>query len=302
MKNHFLLLVFGWMALSAAVAQPGNPISLENYLRQNNLQTKSTPDGLHYLTEQTGSGVSPKEGDYVLLGYQAMLLDSTVFDESESGNPLVFQVGNREVIKGLDLGVQLIKKGGKATLFIPASLGYMQYGIEGSVPPDSPLAYEVELLDVMDFDQYDRYMRELEERERTEFEHNKKAQFNTDLRLIDDYAAVNKLRTKRTASGLSYVITKSGKGALAKKGNHLKINYEGYFLDGKLFEASEKPFEFMLGGARVVEGWEEGLQFFSKGSEGWLLVPSKLGYGPMSVNEIPANSVLIFKIKVLDIF
>ncbi len=298
MKNHFLLLVFGWMSLSTAVAQP---LSLENFLRQNNLQARSTPDGLHYLANSPGSGISPKDGDYVLIRYKAMLLDSTVFDESEAGNPFVFQVGNREVIKGLDQGVQLMKMGGKTTLFIPPVMGYQQYGVEGSVPPNSPLMYEVELLDVMDFDQYDRYMRELEERERAEFEHQKKSQFNTDVRLIEEYAAANQLRTKRTPSGLSYVITKPGKGAPAKKGNRLKINYEGYFLDGNLFEASEKPFEFTLGGASVIQGWEEGLQFFNKGSEGWLLVPSKLAYGPVPVGKIPANSVVIFKIKVLEI-
>ncbi len=284
--------------MAQAAAQP---VSLENFLLENNLKTKSTPDGLHYLTRSPGAGVSSKDGDYVLIRYKAMLLDSTVFDESEPGNPFVFQVGNREVIKGLDHGVQLMKMGEKTTFFIPPSLGYQQYGVEGSVPPNSPLLYEVELLDVMDFDQYDRYMRELEEQERVEFEHRKKAQFNTDIRLIEEYAAANQLRTKRTPSGLSYVITKPGKGTPAKKGNRLKINYEGYFLDGNLFEASEKPYEFTLGAARVIEGWEEGLQFFNKGSEGWLLVPSKLAYGPVPVGKIPANSVVIFKIKVLEI-
>jgi len=300
MKNHCLLLLLGCLVVSGTVAQSGDLI--ENFLRENNLQAQAAPEGLRYITTQTGSGNEAKDGDYILIEYKAMLLDSTVFDRSEAGEPFVFQLGNREVIKGLDLGVRLIKKGGKATFFIPAPLGYQQYGIEGAVPPNSPLMYEVELLDVMDFEEYDRFMRNMEERERAEFEQRRKAQFETDLRLLEEYAAANQLRTKRTPSGLGYAITKPGKGALAKSGDHLKVSYEGYLANGEIFEASEKPFEFILGSARVIGGWEEGLQFFNKGSEGWLLVPSKLGYGPVAVREIPANSVLIFKIKILDIF
>lgn len=299
MKNHSLLFVFGWAAAAVASAQSGNPI--ENYLLQHNIQTKTTPEGLHYFSRYPGTGSLPKDGDYVLLEYQAMLLDSTVFDASEPGNPFLFQVGNREVIKGLDLGVKTMKKGGNSLLFIPSSLGYKQYGIEGSVPPDSPLMYEVKLLDIMNFEQYDGYMRRLEEREKAAFERQKREQVEKDLELIESYAAARQLPVKRTESGLSYAVTKPGKGPLAKKGNHLKISYEGYFLNGDLFEASEKPFEFVLGGASVIQGWEEGFQFFNQGSEGWLLIPSRLAYGPVAVGKIPANSVLAFKVKVLEV-
>ncbi len=300
MKNHILLLL-GLLctALHTAIAQSG--ISIEKYLLDHHIQAQVTPDGLRYLHEVAGNGPAPLDGDYVLIEYKAMLLDGSVFDGTEGREPFVFQVGNREVIRGLDLGMRLMKKGGKAVFFIPAKLGYMQYGVEGTVPPDSPLRYEVTLLDVMDFDQYDQYMRDLEEKERIAFERQRKEQFETDLRLIREYAVTNNLRVQRTSSGLCYAVTKPGKGPTARKGNRLIIQYEGYFLDGNSFEMPENPFEFVLGSARVIEGWEEGLQFFNKGSEGWLLVPSKLGYGPVAVRHIPPNSVLVFKMKVLDI-
>jgi FKBP-type peptidyl-prolyl cis-trans isomerase len=250
------------------------------------------------LTIKKGAGPSPADGNYVLLRYRGMLLDSTVFDQSEEGNPLVFQVGNREVIKGLDRGVKLLKKGGAATLFVPASLGYQQYGVQGSVPPDAPLVYEVELLDVMDFEQYDSYMRELEERERKAYEQQRVEQFQKDLKTIETYISEKGLIARRTNSGLSYAITKQGKGAAPKPGATVRVAYEGFLVDGTVFDQSEQ-FEFKLGAAQVIEGWEEGLQFFSPGAEGWLLVPSKLAYGPIPVGKVPSNSVLIFKIKML---
>lgn len=298
MKKIQLLAFLVFLGINWALAQTGELPSLEDFLQKNQLTTQVSPEGLHYLFTKKGSGNAPVKGDYVLLKYRAMLLDSTVFDQSEADDPLVFQVGNHEVIKGLDHGLMLLKKGSVATLFMPAKLGYQQYGVKGSVPPDASLIYEVELLDVMNFEQYDQYMRDLEERERTNYDANRKQQFQRDLKAIEEYAQTNGLVVRRTNSGLSYGLTKTGKGTPPKPGITVKIAYEGYLLDGTEIDQSEK-FEFTLGAATVIEGWEEGLQFFAPGSEGWLLVPSKLAYGAVPVGKVPANSVLVFKIKML---
>ncbi len=298
MKKIQLLVFLVFLGVNWSLAQTGELPSLEDFLQKNQLATQASPEGLHYLISKKGSGNPPAKGDYALVKYRAMLLDSTVFDQSEAGDPLVFQVGNHEVIKGLDQGVQLLKKGSVATLFVPSKLGYQQYGVQGSVPADAALIYEVELLDVMNFEQYDQYMRDLEERERLDYEANRKLQFQQDLKAIEEYAQANGLVVRRTNSGLSYGITKTGKGTPPKPGAKVKIAYEGYLLDGTEIDKSDK-FEFTLGTATVIEGWEEGLQFFAPGSEGWLLVPSKLAYGPIPVGKVPANSVLIFKVKML---
>ena len=78
-------------------------------------------------------------------------------------------------------------------------------------------------------------------------------------------------------------------------------------LDGTIFDSTEgkSPFEFTLGLGKTIPGWEEGLPFFKQGSQGYLLIPSQLAYGPRPIIEedinIPGNSVLIFKIKVVEI-
>lgn len=73
------------------------------------------------------------------------------FDSSlDAGRePLEFQVGARQVIKGWDQGVAGMKVGGKRTLIIPSDLAYGKRGAgSGSIPPDSDLIFDVELLDV----------------------------------------------------------------------------------------------------------------------------------------------------------
>jgi len=304
--TQFFLLLFmcGTMMVSA------NPLdslkSLEEYITHHQIDAQEK-DGLYYAIEEEGKGAYPKAGDYVMIRYTGQLLNGKVFDASEEDRPFVFQLGYRIVIQGWEKGVPLFKVGSKGQLFVPPTLAYGRSGL-GAVPPNSPLIFNIEVLDVMDIAAYDRYMMEQERRERAAYEAHIRDQFKKDKRLINDYAADQKLRTKRTASGLSYTIKKKGKGETAKPGDVIKVHYEGFLLDGTKFDSShdrKQPFEFVLGRRKVIQGWDEGLQFFKKGSEGWLLIPSKLAYGGLAIEEkgisVPGDSALAFKIKVLDI-
>jgi FKBP-type peptidyl-prolyl cis-trans isomerase FkpA len=108
----------------------------------------TTSSGLVYRSTKDGSGPSPTAADTVRVHYRGTFLDGKEFDSSYSrGQPATFPLGR--VIPCWTEGVQRMKVGGKATLFCPAAIAYGSRGAGGVIPPNTPLQFEVELLDIV---------------------------------------------------------------------------------------------------------------------------------------------------------
>lgn len=106
---------------------------------------------------------------------------------------------------------------------------------------------------------------------------------------------------KTTASGLQYKVITEGTGTSPKATDKVVVHYEGKLIDGTIFDSSYErgePIEFPLD--QVIAGWTEGLQLMKTGGTYELYVPSDLAYGENGNQNIEPNSVLIFKIELLD--
>lgn len=108
----------------------------------------TTPSGLKYAITRPGTGVTAQAGQVVIAHYTGSLADGTVFDSSRKRDqPFAFTLGRRQVIKGWDEGFAQLRVGDQATLIIPPELAYGGKAV-GSIPPDSTLKFEVELLEL----------------------------------------------------------------------------------------------------------------------------------------------------------
>lgn len=125
-------------------------------------------------------------------------------------------------------------------------------------------------------------------------------QAEEDKRIIEDHIQENNLNASSLESGLYYVIDKEGDGKHPDMNSQVTVVYKGYLADGTVFDQSDsKGVSFGLN--QVIEGWQQGIPLFKEGGKGMLLIPSALGYGSSDRPGIPANSVLIFEIELLEV-
>jgi len=111
-------------------------------------QEEKTDSGILITTLKEGSGASPKSAEVVKVHYRGTLTDGKEFDSSfKRGQPATFPL-NR-VIPCWTEGVQKMKVGGKAKLVCPPNLAYGSRGVPGTIPADSTLVFEIELLEIV---------------------------------------------------------------------------------------------------------------------------------------------------------
>jgi peptidylprolyl isomerase len=101
---------------------------------------------------QVGNGPVPGDGDFVIVDWIAYLSDGTVFDNTTSPgrNAVVFRMGQRKVIPGLEIALSTMKQGGARKVIVPARLAYGDRGVcipdKGClVPPGETLEYDLTL-------------------------------------------------------------------------------------------------------------------------------------------------------------
>jgi FKBP-type peptidyl-prolyl cis-trans isomerase FkpA len=105
---------------------------------------------------------------------------------------------------------------------------------------------------------------------------------------------------------------KLGTGDVATAGKNVSVHYTGWLYDaaamdhhGKKFDSSRdrnEPFEFPLGGGRVIKGWDVGVEGMKIGGQRTLIIPASMGYGARGAGgAIPPNATLVFDVELLGV-
>jgi len=106
-------------------------------------------------------------------------------------------------------------------------------------------------------------------------------------------------------AGLKITDIKVGTGAEAVANSKVKIEYTGKLDNGHVFDATSRhnnePLEFTVGVQQVIPGMDQGVLGMKVGGTRDITIPPDLGYGEDDMGEIPPNSTLHFKIKLVSV-
>ena len=149
----FVLIISG-MALNSCKksdvsgCQPATVASEKDamvaFCTANSITYSQDPSGLLYQIILPGSDPAPTLSSNISVVYTGKLLNGTTFDAT--ANPITLALSG--VIDGWKIGIPLIKKGGRIKLVIPSALAYSCTGAGTSIPPNSPMYFDVTLTDV----------------------------------------------------------------------------------------------------------------------------------------------------------
>lgn len=109
----------------------------------------------------------------------------------------------------------------------------------------------------------------------------------------------------KTASGLEYTILSAGSGPKANVGDRISVLYTGKLTNDTVFDASSRhgnmPYTYKIGANRVIKGWDEVGAYLHGGDRVLVRIPPALGYGANPMQNIPANSTLVFEMEITEV-
>ncbi len=277
-------------------------VVLNKYISENNVTVAPDELGLYIINTKKGSGKSIEVGEFVEANIVATALTGNKFiDTYTEGKPYTLEVGTGQLGLGFERALLTMKKGSKLTLIAPSSQAFGERGIQGYIPPYSPIVYDVEILKIISADE----MKAKQEKQKKEAELTAAKQKDEEQSKIDAYIKANGITATPTASGLIYIEEVAGNGNKPVAGDKVKVHYTGYLLNGKKFDSSVdrgQPFEFVVGQGQVIPGWDEAFTMISEGGKAKIILPSAIAYGARGAGaDITPYSPLVFEVELLEI-
>jgi FKBP-type peptidyl-prolyl cis-trans isomerase FkpA len=120
----------------------------------------------------------------------------------------------------------------------------------------------------------------------------------TEVSSLQAYINLKGITAVADTRGFFYTIASPGSDVHPTVCNSVKVNYMGWLTNGTQFDGAN-GISFPL--SNLINGWKEGIPLIGKGGTITLYLPPSLGYGTQAQTGIPANSITIFQIDLLDV-
>ncbi len=267
----------------------------------NNGKYDLTEDSLIIINIDRGEGRFAKAGDIMKVFFTFSTLEGDTLLDFSSGKPYELVFGDMALGQGFYEGLSLVTKGGNAEFVIPSSLAWGADGFQGVILPYTPFRFDLEVVDIMTSDEYEEEQAAIMEKQEKE----NARRLQEEPARIAKYIKDNNINAESKPSGLYYIETETGSGESVQDDDMVIVHYTIYNLDGTLIESSydyNQPIPFVYGKNQMIPGIEEAVGYMKVGGKSRIIVPSKLGFGDIMIDEnLPANSTLIIDLEFVDL-
>ena len=257
--------------------------------------------GLHYkFITENNKGEQVKVGDVLFCECVTYLDDKEL--GSVSGNPEpLFKVTDDNAFNGcLNEGLMMMHVGDEAIFAVKAdSLSHQGMRMPQAYQSgqNQTIRFKIKLHSVKS-----------EEQMRKEFEAEMESRKNSEKAALEQYIAENGIKQPSTAEGLYIIPIKKGNGPQVEEWKSITVTYTGRFLDGSVFETSDKnesadahdPITYTVGEQAMIKGWDIAIKTMRQGDKARVIIPSDYAYGAGN-GSIPPYSTLVFDIEVLSV-
>lgn len=278
------------MILAAVPAAAQDPAAAPPQVAAADLQ--DGPEGLRYADLERGDGDPLQAGTRVPIAVRLWNTpDDPPVEIGSATSPLQVVVGGGTLIRGLDVGLVGMRRGGVRYLDIPAELtsgaGIPMQAVITVLDPDAPTSEPA------------RASSSSPNRGTT----GPSAPGTREP--PDDPPDVPDDAFEQRKNGLRIADLVEGTGEPLDKGQTVVVEYTGWVADtGERFDSSlarAEPFSFTVGAGQVILGWDKGLRGMKVGGTRVLQIPAYLAYGASGAGSIPPHADLLFQVQLLDI-
>lgn len=287
MKQYLFYLVFLLTLVivsckgdSTKEAQVSEEVLIQAYIDSLALDISADADGLFaYPVTLNPGGKTQLEGDVLKLYYKMDVLGGGTIDVQDSldtDSLIVKQGANAIYPIGLDLALAYMREGEKWSFIIPSKLGFSDFAFSTLIPENAVLLVDIKLLSIQSEDDI----------------------LNHEIVAIGSY--VDKENLRDTAiyplnqpeflpNGMVVKRIKGSSGSLLGTAELAAVLYDGYFLDGTVFDraAAGAPFQFSYGESLLNAGFQLTIDRMRRGERFLTIIPSYLAYKE-SAQVIPA--------------
>ena len=265
-----------------------------------------TDSGLYYKLQVIGDGKrKPSIGEYLQLIITYKTEKDSVFLDSYSSNDMgmVILPFNHSSFDGsFEEGLTIMNEGDSVSFIVDAEHLFKNF-FKSELPfflkKGSIVKMDVKLHRILDQQQYtdelNKYEQIVEDRDIEE------------QRKLQTYLDTSKVNYSPLDNGMYYLPISQGTGTPPEKGDVIKINYTGSFLNGKMFESTYQrgqPLECVCGEqGQVLKGLESAISLMNEGAKAKFIIPSHLAYGDAgsSTGIVPPYTTVIYEIELLNL-